>query len=77
LQVPYCQTAPKNAELNGFFHCQFSGEDLTKFSGDQTGNLPLGVTAVNPPGSCPALNTTVPAGEQLDSLVTSPGTPAA
>jgi len=75
LQVPYCQTAPKNAELNGLFHCQFAGSDFTKFSGDQTGNLPLGVSAVNPPGSCPALNHPVPDGVQLDSLVSSPGTP--
>ncbi|KAI0259465.1 hypothetical protein BC834DRAFT_974269 [Gloeopeniophorella convolvens] len=75
LQVPYCQTAPQNQELNGFFHCQFAGSDFTKFSGDQTGNLPLGVTAVNPPGSCPAKNSPVPDGVQLDTLVTSPGTP--
>ncbi|KAA1478786.1 hypothetical protein DENSPDRAFT_788439 [Dentipellis sp. KUC8613] len=77
LQVPYCQTAPKNAELNGLFHCQFASSDFTKFSGDQTGNLPLGVSAVNPPGSCPAKNSPVPDGQQLTDLVTSPGTPAA
>ncbi|KAJ3823163.1 hypothetical protein F5880DRAFT_1507192 [Lentinula raphanica] len=75
LQVPYCQTAPKNAELNGLFHCQFASSDFTKFSGDQTGNLPLGLSAVNPPGSCPALNTPVPDGVQLNTLVTSPGVP--
>jgi len=75
LSVPYCQKAPKNQELNGFFHCQFTGVNLNKFSGDQTGNLPLGVSAVNPPGSCPALATTVTAGQQLDTLVTSPGKP--
>ncbi|KAH7871625.1 uncharacterized protein C8R40DRAFT_1011893, partial [Lentinula edodes] len=75
LQVPYCQTAPKNAELNGLFHCQFASSDFTKFSGDQTGNLPLGLSAVSPPGSCPALNTPVPDGVQLNTLVTSPGTP--
>ncbi|KAJ3850119.1 hypothetical protein EV368DRAFT_45970 [Lentinula lateritia] len=77
LQVPYCQTAPKNAELNGLFHCQFASSDFTQFSGDQTGNLPVGLSAVNPPGSCPALNTPVPDGVQLNTLVTSPGTPAA
>ncbi|KAH9976530.1 hypothetical protein BJV74DRAFT_861958 [Russula compacta] len=76
LQVPYCQTAPKNQELNGFFHCQFSSSDFTKFSGDQTGNLPLGVKAVNPPGSCPARNSPVPDGVQLNTLVSSPGTPS-
>ncbi|KAI0067437.1 hypothetical protein BV25DRAFT_1912070 [Artomyces pyxidatus] len=75
LQVPYCQTAPKNAELNGLFHCQFASSDFTKFSGDQTGNLPLGVSAVTPPGSCPAkTDGPVPDGVQLNTLVTSPGT---
>ncbi|TDL29183.1 hypothetical protein BD410DRAFT_709431 [Rickenella mellea] len=74
LQVPYCQKAPKNKELNGLFHCQFSGSDFTKFSGDQTGNLPLGVKAVNPPGSCPAKKDgPVPDGVQLNTLVTDPG----
>ncbi|KAJ8454367.1 hypothetical protein ONZ45_g19337 [Pleurotus djamor] len=74
LQVPYCQTAPKNTELNGLFHCQFAGSDFTKFSGDQTGNLPLGLTAVNPPGSCPAkTDGPVPDGVQLNTLVDSPG----
>ncbi|KAG6852390.1 hypothetical protein C0991_012484 [Blastosporella zonata] len=78
LQVPYCQVAPKNAELNGLFHCQFAGSDFTKFSGDQTGNLPLGVAAVTPPGSCPAkTDGPVPDGVQLNTLVQSPGTGAA
>ncbi|PAV14840.1 hypothetical protein PNOK_0939300 [Pyrrhoderma noxium] len=76
LQVPYCQSEPKNAELNGLFHCQFAGSDFTKFSGDQTGNLPLGLSAVNPPGSCPAkTDGPVPDGVQLNTLVQSPGTP--
>ena len=76
LQVPYCQKAPKNAELNGLFHCQFAGSDFTKFSGDQTGNLPLGLDAVNPPGSCPAKpDGPVPDGVQLNTLVTDPGAP--
>jgi hypothetical protein len=74
LQVPYCQTAPKNAELNGLFHCQFAGSDFTTFSGDQTGNVPLGLTAVSPPGSCPAKpDGPVPDGVQLNTLVQSPG----
>jgi len=77
LQVPYCQTVPKNAELVGLFHCQFAGSDFTAFSGDQTGNLPLGVAAVNPPGSCPANPAgPIPDGEQLNSITQSPGTPA-
>ncbi|KAG5349666.1 hypothetical protein C0989_002470 [Termitomyces sp. Mn162] len=73
LQVPYCQVAPKNAELEGLFHCQFSSSDFTKFSGDQTGNVPLGLSAVNPPGSCPAKpDGPVPDGVQLNTLVTNP-----
>ncbi|PPQ84341.1 hypothetical protein CVT26_011350 [Gymnopilus dilepis] len=73
LQVPYCQVAPKNAELNGLFHCQFSGSDFTKFSGDQTGNVPLGLTSLNPAGSCPASpDAPVPDGVQLNTLVQSP-----
>jgi len=75
LQVPYCQKAPKNAELNGLFHCQFAGSNFAKFSGDQTGNLPLGVSAVNPPGSCPAKpDGPVPDGVQLNTLVKNPRT---
>ncbi|KAF8900092.1 hypothetical protein CPB85DRAFT_1439692 [Mucidula mucida] len=68
LQVPYCQTAPKNAELNGLFHCH----------GDQTGNVPLGLTEVNPAGSCPAkTDGPVPDGVQLNTLVDDPGAGAA
>ncbi|KAK0477951.1 hypothetical protein IW261DRAFT_256821 [Armillaria novae-zelandiae] len=74
LQVPYCQTAPKNSELNGLFHCEFAGSDFTKFSGDQTGNVPLGLSAVTPPGSCPAKpDGPVPDGVQLNTLVQNPG----
>ncbi|KAF8060761.1 hypothetical protein FPV67DRAFT_1423415 [Lyophyllum atratum] len=74
LQVPYCQVAPKNVELNGLFHCQFAGSNFAKFSGDQTGNLPLGVAAVNPAGSCPAkTDGPVPDGVQLNTLVQNPG----
>ncbi|ETW76838.1 hypothetical protein HETIRDRAFT_328638 [Heterobasidion irregulare TC 32-1] len=78
LQVPYCQTAPRNVELDGLFHCQFASSDFTKFSGDQTGNVPLGLAAaVSPPGSCPAKpDGPVPDGVQLNTLVQSPGTPA-
>ncbi|KAG6824700.1 hypothetical protein H0H92_006099 [Tricholoma furcatifolium] len=73
LQVPYCQVAPKNEELNGLFHCQFAGSNFSAFSGDQTGNLPLGVSAVTPPGSCPAKpDGPVPDGVQLNTLVQSP-----
>jgi len=74
LQVPYCQQAPKNNELAGLFHCQFASSKFPQFSGDQKGNLPLGVTAVNPPGSCPAKpDGPVPDGQQLNKIVTNPG----
>ncbi|KJA22453.1 hypothetical protein HYPSUDRAFT_202241 [Hypholoma sublateritium FD-334 SS-4] len=72
-QVPYCQVAPKNAELNGLFHCQFSGSNFSVFSGDQTGNVPLGLTSLNPAGSCPANpEGPIPDGVQLNTLVTEP-----
>ncbi|KAF7783378.1 hypothetical protein Agabi119p4_1402 [Agaricus bisporus var. burnettii] len=74
LQVPYCQQAPKNAELDGLFHCQFEGSKFPDFSGDQTGNVPLGLNQVNPPGSCPANPTgPIPDGVQLNTLVDDPG----
>lgn len=74
LQVPYCQQAPKNAELDGLFHCQFEGSKFPDFSGDQTGNVPLGLNEVNPPGSCPANPTgPIPDGVQLNTLVDDPG----
>ncbi|KAF9481482.1 hypothetical protein BDN70DRAFT_973980 [Pholiota conissans] len=72
-QIPYCQVAPKNPELNGLFHCQFAGSDFTSFEGDQTGNVPLGLTSLSPPGSCPAKpDGPVPDGVQLNTLVTEP-----
>lgn len=75
LQVPYCQVAPKNAELDGLFHCQFAGSKFPTFSGDQSGNIPLGLSApLNPAGSCPAKpDGPVPDGEQLNTLVHDPG----
>jgi len=73
LQVPYCQQAPKNAELNGLFHCQFAGSKFPNFSGNG-GTVPLGLTAVNPPGSCPANpNGPVPDGTQLNTITQNPG----
>jgi len=47
-----------------------------EFSGDPKEKLPLGVAAVNPPGSCPALNGPVPDGQQLNTIVSNPGTPS-
>ncbi|THH19823.1 hypothetical protein EW146_g1428 [Bondarzewia mesenterica] len=57
--VPYCQTAPKNSELNGLFQCQFQGADPKTFVGGiavgGTGTIPFGMSAaLNPAGSCPA-----------------------
>ncbi|EKM50303.1 uncharacterized protein PHACADRAFT_264919, partial [Phanerochaete carnosa HHB-10118-sp] len=77
--VPYCQQAPKNAELTGAFQCQFSGTSATEFVGGVAvggaGTIPFGQTqAVNPRGSCPANpNGPVPDGEQLTDITSDPG----
>ncbi|CAE6410966.1 unnamed protein product [Rhizoctonia solani] len=74
----YCQTAPKNAELNGLFQCQFAGVKQDTFTGNVkaggAGTVPLGGTAPNPAGSCPA-NPKGPVadGQQLNQLVQDPG----
>jgi len=80
--VPYCQKAPANAELNGFFQCQFQGADATTFVGGTkvggAGTIPFGLNApLNPAGSCPA-HTSGPIadGTQLTDQVSSPGTPS-
>ncbi|ETW80213.1 hypothetical protein HETIRDRAFT_428372 [Heterobasidion irregulare TC 32-1] len=57
--VPYCQTAPKNAELNGLYQCQFAGANPKTFVGGTAvggaGTVPLGMSApLSPAGSCPA-----------------------
>ncbi|KZT64581.1 hypothetical protein DAEQUDRAFT_732430 [Daedalea quercina L-15889] len=78
--VPYCQSAPKNAELDGLFQCQFESADETTFVGGlsvgSNGTIPFGMTSpVSPAGSCPAYTSgPVPDGEQLSDLVSSPGT---
>lgn len=80
--VPYCQSAPKNAELDGLFQCQFAGANENTFVGGlavgSAGTIPFGLTsAVSPAGSCPAHpDGPVPDGEQLSDLVSSPGTPS-
>lgn len=73
----YCQTAPKNEELNGLFQCQFAGVKQDTFTGNvkagAAGTIPLGGTAPNPPGSCPANpNGPVTDGQQLNTLVQDP-----
>ncbi|KZV61186.1 hypothetical protein PENSPDRAFT_678628 [Peniophora sp. CONT] len=76
LATPYCQTAPKNDELAGFFQCQFEGSNQAKFSGSD-GTVPLGLTALNPAGSCPANpNGPIADGSQLSDIASSPGTPS-
>ena len=55
LAVPYCQKAPQNTELKGFYHCQFQGATQNTFTGNlpvgDTGTVPYGLTAaVNPAG---------------------------
>ncbi|GLB41792.1 putative carbohydrate-binding module family 19 protein [Lyophyllum shimeji] len=77
--VPYCQQAPKNAELNGLFQCQFAGANQKVFVGGvavgQPGTIPFGKNApVSPPGSCPA-NPQGPIadGTQLVDITQNPG----
>ncbi|KAG2346733.1 hypothetical protein BDR05DRAFT_906286 [Suillus weaverae] len=79
LSVPYCQSAPRNAELNGLFQCQFQGDNPTTFVGGiavgGNGTIPFGMSApVNPAGSCPA-NPSGPIadGSQLVDLTQNPG----
>ncbi|KAB5592274.1 Proline-rich protein [Ceratobasidium theobromae] len=74
----YCQSPPKNPELNGLFQCQFAGVRQDDFTGSlkpgAPGTVPLGGNAVNPPGSCPASpNAPVADGQQLNTLVRDPG----
>jgi hypothetical protein len=77
--IPYCQQAPKNAELNGLFQCQFQGSNQQKFAnGAQAGGdgtIPFGQNApLNPAGSCPAnADGPIADGTQLSDLVQDPG----
>jgi len=76
--VPYCQTPPRNAELAGYYQCQFASPAKSGvYSGDKTATTPLGLGApVSPAGSCPAYPSgPVPNGKQLVDLVKVPGTP--
>ncbi|KAF8892066.1 hypothetical protein BD779DRAFT_1610249 [Infundibulicybe gibba] len=79
LSVPYCQQAPRNAELNGLFQCQFAGANPKTFVGGiavgQPGTIPFGATSpLSPPGSCPA-NPSGPIadGTQLVDATQNPG----
>ncbi|CDO68191.1 hypothetical protein BN946_scf184938.g43 [Trametes cinnabarina] len=77
--VPYCQQAPKNAELNGLFQCQFQGAKQDTFVGGvkvgSPGTIPFGqTTPLSPPGSCPANPSgPIPDGQQLVDITQDPG----
>lgn len=77
--VSYCQQAPKNAQLNGLFQCQFAGANPTVFVGGaavgQPGTIPFGKNApLSPPGSCPANpNGPIADGTQLVDITQNPG----
>ena len=77
--MPYCQQAPKNAELAGLFQCQFQGANPKTFVGGvavgQPGTIPFGLKApLNPAGSCPANpNGPIAAGTQLVDITQNPG----
>ncbi|EGN95022.1 hypothetical protein SERLA73DRAFT_187302 [Serpula lacrymans var. lacrymans S7.3] len=77
--VPYCQSAPRNAELNGLYQCQWQGDDAKTFVGGiavgGNGTIPFGMSSpLSPAGSCPA-NPSGPItnGAQLTDLTQSPG----
>jgi len=79
LSIPYCQQAPRNAELNGLFQCQFQSVNPTVFVGNlqvgAPGTIPFGLTsAVSPPGSCPAHTAGgIADGTQLVDITQDPG----
>jgi len=79
--VPYCQKAPKNAELKGLFQCQFAGADPVTFVGGTkvggAGTIPFGQNKpLNPAGSCPANpDGPIADGTQLVSITQDSGVP--
>jgi len=79
--IPYCQTAPRNPELNGLFQCQFVGSNQNTFANGAAlgaaGTIPFGLNApLNPLGSCPANpQGPVPDGQQLVDITTNPNAP--
>lgn len=79
--VPYCQQAPRNAELNGLFQCQFAGANQKLFVGGLAvgaqGTIPFGHNApLSPLGSCPANpEGPIPDGQQLSDITTNPNAP--
>jgi hypothetical protein len=79
--IPYCQQAPRNAELNGLFQCQFQGSNQNTFVNNVAlggaGTIPFGRTdPVSPLGSCPIHpQGPVPDGQQLTDIVQIPDAP--
>ncbi|KAI6113188.1 proline-rich protein [Pisolithus croceorrhizus] len=79
--MPYCQSAPRNEELNGLFQCQWQGDDLQTFAGGiavgKSGTIPFGMSApVSPAGSCPANPSgPIPDGIQLVNITQNPTPP--
>lgn len=75
---PYCQVAPKNAELAGLYQCQYEGVNLTSFVGGLTvgkpGTMPFNHTSpLNPLGSCLAHPSgPIAGGTQLNAITTTP-----
>jgi hypothetical protein len=71
LAVPYCQNAPQNTELKGFYHCQFKGATQNTFTGNipvgQAGTVPYGLTTpVSPAGSWYVICVSLYGNEKVD-----------
>lgn len=77
--VPYCEKAPRNAELNGLFQCQFQSANQNTFVGGKSlgdaGTIPFGLNApLNPLGSCKAHPAgPIADGTQLTDTIDDPG----
>lgn len=76
-QVPYCQQAPANSELNGLFQCQFQGTTDTFNGGLQAGaagTVPFGLNSLATARSCPANPSGgITDGSQLTDTTQDPG----
>jgi len=81
LSIPYCQKAPRNAELTDLFQCQFQGSKKQDFVGGvkvgDPGTFPFGRdAAVQPLGSCHAnLGGPIADGQQLVNIAQTPNAP--
>ncbi|KAL5519186.1 hypothetical protein ACEPAH_869 [Sanghuangporus vaninii] len=76
-QIPYCQEAPTNSELNGLFQCQFEGTKDTFVGNLQAGaegTVPFGLSSLETPKSCPANpQGGITDGSQLSDITDDPG----